>query len=372
QEEADDLLRRIRRGASVSLAAPRRVGKTSLLHEVRRRLEEEGTATVFVDLEGAESPEDAIAEIAAKAESQRALAARARGWVGWLLGATPVDLQMAKLDLREALKVDWQTRGSRLFAELCAGDEPVVLFLDELPVVVASLLAEPARPGRSTADLLLSWLRQLVQEHRSLRIVITGSIGLAPLVERAGLSATLNVYETTSLGPWSPPIATQALHALAAYDGLVLGDGAAQQVVEELGLAVPYHVQLVHQALAEDARRRSSPHVSRDDVRRVWTERVLTRPSADLPHWEQRLRRALSPPDYALAVRLLTEAAVHEPLAVARAVALADAADDPQATVRAVLATLEHDGYLGRTQGGWYFPNRLLRAWWSDRHGPFA
>jgi hypothetical protein len=39
--------------------------------------------------------------------------------------------------------------------------------------------------------------------------------------------------------------------------------------------------------------------------------------------------------------------------------------------VRGVIAMLEHDGYLGKSSAGWYFPNRLLRAWWSDQYGAF-
>jgi AAA+ ATPase superfamily predicted ATPase len=160
--ELDDLVRRLRRGASVSLSAPRRVGKTSLLHAVRERLDPEMTC-LFVDLESSATAEEAIAELAIKAQQHQALEQAALGWARWLLSATPVDLQFAKMDLRDALKIDWQTRGTRLVADLCAGEQPVVLFLDEIPVLVASLLALPSSAGRGPADLFLSWLRRLVQ-----------------------------------------------------------------------------------------------------------------------------------------------------------------------------------------------------------------
>jgi hypothetical protein len=95
-----------------------------------------------------------------------------------------------------------------------------------------------------------------------------------------------------------------ALAALAAYDNLQLDPGVAEAVHDRLGIGVPFHVQLVHQAIAEDARQRRSERVTPADVGRVWTERVLARPTADLPHWEQRLRKALAPPEYERAVRV--------------------------------------------------------------------
>lgn len=46
------------------------MGKTSLVRELLRRLDEDGAATtVFVDLEGANDPADAVAEIAIQAKS---------------------------------------------------------------------------------------------------------------------------------------------------------------------------------------------------------------------------------------------------------------------------------------------------------------
>ena len=69
-------------------------------------------------------------------------------------------------------------------------------------------------------------------------------------------------------------------------------------------------------------------------------------------------------------VSLLTAASLVEPLTSDQAFALAAAFPDPAEPLRAVLATLEHDGYLGRKSDGWYFPNRLVRAWWADKYGP--
>jgi hypothetical protein len=372
EEEVWDLIRRIRRGSSISLTAPRRVGKTSVLREVSRLLDEDMTC-VFVDLEGAATPEDAIAEIVSKAGRHDSLEQRVVGWANRLLGMAEVDLQVAKFDLRDALRVDWQTSGGRLVAELCRGPKPVVLFLDELPVLVANLLKLPEVSGRNPADLFLSWLRKMTQDHRDrLRIVVTGSIGLAPMVARAGLSATLNAYEIATLSPWSRETTIEALHALATHETLTLAGGAAARVHELLGVGVPYHVQLVFQAITEDAARRKSQTVTADDVQRAWDERVLPRPSADLPHWEQRLRKTLPPAEYALAVRLLTETALAEPLQATRAHELSQegATADPTDALRAVLGALEHDGYLARDDRGWYFPNRLLQAWWVDQYGP--
>ena len=327
-DETADLVRRLEAGASVSLAAPRRVGKTSLLREVARQLDAKMTC-IFVDLEDIGTPEDAIAEIAEKAERHRAVRSRVRAWAAALIGNAELDLQFVRTHLRDVVRADWQTRGNRLIAELCQTEQPVVLFLDELPVLVAGLLdGSGTGGGRNPADLFLSWLRRLTQEHPDkLRIVVTGSIGLAPMVARAGLSSTLNVYQPMRLGPWSHDTAVAALLALSAYAGLGMSEAVAGSVLDHLGIGVPFHVQLVHQTITDDARRRKATLVTEADVDRAWRE-VARELAKDLP--------------------------------------------DPLDAARAVLATLEHDGYLGRGDAGWYFPNRLLHAWWADQYGSFG
>ena len=58
------LRERVANGTHTLLTAQRRMGKTSLVRELLRRLDREGEfATVFVDLEGAMDAADAVADI---------------------------------------------------------------------------------------------------------------------------------------------------------------------------------------------------------------------------------------------------------------------------------------------------------------------
>lgn len=376
-DELRELLELLRTGQSISLAAPRRIGKTSLLRAAERELKDT-MCCVFVDLESCTNIEEAIAAIAGQAQRHARLREKVLGWasrIGLALGgevsAGPVS---ANVDLKELLRVDWQTRGSALISSLLAEDRDVVLFLDELPILLRALLDAPTSGlPRGPADLFLSWLRRQTQEHAErLRIVITGSIGLAPMVARAGLSASLNAYQHLPLGPWSNATAREALQGLSAHAQLTIDDEGLDKMLELLGIAVPYHVQLFHQLVTQHARRSRLRSVGSAEVQAVWSGVLLNRSSPELAHWEQRLRKALPAHELEFAVRLLTEAAVSEPLTAQAAAALAQDAGVSLDTLRAVLDALEHDGYLGRDGGSWYFPNRLLHAWWMRQHGPFV
>jgi uncharacterized protein len=66
--------------------------------------------------------------------------------------------------LRSGLtEADWQAKGNRLFEIFANSEKPVVIFLDEVPILVNRLLKgddytiTPER--RARADAFMSWLR---------------------------------------------------------------------------------------------------------------------------------------------------------------------------------------------------------------------
>ena len=63
RDEMEKLLALFRGGHNCRLTAPRRYGKTSLVHGVRAKAELEGTATVYVNFYGILSVEEAVARL---------------------------------------------------------------------------------------------------------------------------------------------------------------------------------------------------------------------------------------------------------------------------------------------------------------------
>ena len=145
--EIEALMERVEDGTHTLVTAQRRMGKTSLVRELLRRLDDQGNfETVFVDLEDSSTAEDAVVEIAAASRRVRGLWTRVRSWVRQSSTATidRVDeLGVSELRVKLRAGIDagrWRTQGDALFASLAAGEKPVVLAIDELPILVNRLL----------------------------------------------------------------------------------------------------------------------------------------------------------------------------------------------------------------------------------------
>ena len=81
EAELEALTERVHDGTHTLLTAQRRMGKTSLVRELLRRLDAERRfETIFVDLEDARTSASAIAEIGVQSRSTKGVVPRVRSW----------------------------------------------------------------------------------------------------------------------------------------------------------------------------------------------------------------------------------------------------------------------------------------------------
>lgn len=365
-------------GANLIIIAQRRMGKSSFLREYQKRQGDTGKQTcLYVDLEDCETPQDAIAALATAAAPQR----DARQWLGDIFKTAAGALESLSVlefsvQVRAGLNEgNWRAKGDAILERLAAQPKPVVIMLDELPILVSRLLRfheedHPAPQALQAADNFMSWLRRNSQRHQeTLRFVLCGSIGLEPVLHRAGLSATINNFEPFELQPWRETTTKACLRELARHYGISLTEEGQAAVVRCLGLCIPHHVQTFFRFLKEQARKEGNQTIDADLVGAVFEKQLLgTHGQKDLVHYEERLHQVLSSGEYILALDLLSEAAIAPPLSQEKLRAFAKEAGDQDA-LRTVLGVLEHDGYLRKESGGYEFPSNLLRNWWAKRYG---
>ncbi|MDE2903859.1 MAG: AAA family ATPase [Chloroflexota bacterium] len=389
EAELEELRERVRNGAHTLLTAQRRMGKTSLVRELLRQLEDEGSfATVFVDLEAANDPADAVAEIAIRAKPVQTAWRRIGSFFANHLRDVrdhidEVAVSEIKVKLRAGIDAgNWQHQGDQVFAALASSERPVVLAIDELPILVNRLLKGAdyrVTAERTTAtDELLAWLRKNAQEHRgAVILILSGSVGLEPVLRQAGLSAHANIYSPLELHPWSHDTSSRCLAALARTYDLDLSEDVRSEICRRLRCCVPHHVQQFFDYLHQHLRRKGTTTATTDDVHQVYERDFLgVRGQVDLEHYEGRLRMVLGVADYTTALALLTEAAVNDGLLTHQAIrsyrdALASSDADDAVAIENILYSLEHDGYLQRRADGYEFVSGLLQDWWRARHGQY-
>ena len=387
EKEMELFIEYLEEGAHILLVAQRRIGKTSLMREAARLIEDRFIC-LQVDLQQSHSAADAIVELSTTTRPHQSLWEKTKGIFSNVLGnmASRLEsLQISELSvtLRSGLtEGDWKEKGNQLFAILAASEKPVVVFLDEVPILVNRLLKgndyqlTPER--RQQTDAFMSWLRENSIRHKGkVRLVVTGSIGLEPILRQAGLNATINTFTAFDLSPWTPDTAQGCLLALANTYNVTFQPGAIDQMIEALGLCIPHHVQMFFDYVYKVCKLRNIQEVTKELVLEVYQSEMLSlRGHAELSHLEERLKMVLGPELHPLALILLTEAAVSERLTAEAANLLCqrhffeeEEKKQSSEVQREILRILEHDGYLQREGDAYAFVSKLLKDWWRTHFG---
>ena len=365
---------RVRAGNHVLLTGQRRMGKTSIARELGRRLEVRGWVFLFTDVEGAACAEDVVANLAEAVHPVRSVSSRfataMRGFKENVEEFSPLDF---RIKIRAGLNAgNWRRHGGQLIRDCSAHEQPVLLVIDELPIFLKRMLGQD--DGAQRVDAFLSWLREVVQglDPGSLVLILSGSIGLKPLVQRLGIPDRINHLDPFRLGPWDRDASVTCFERLAESHELPVEPGVADAVYDALGTGIPHHVQSFFARLREFTIMHGRNHVTVDDVDTVYRTALLG-PSGqnDLVHYETRLKEGLEDERYAIAMEILAEAATRERFTRSARRCLeqlyAPVVDDALGHIADVLEVLVHDGYLEEGDDGFRFPSRLLKDWWSAR-----
>ena len=376
--ELNRLWENLEQGEHILMLAPRRVGKTSLMHELRRA-PRENWDVFYVDVEGGEGPADCIAAILAVLATDH----RYRSYFDAVpfsnavknvlagLSSVSVNVDVLRVELKRAMGREWGHAADQLQARLTNVPEDgskLLIILDELPLLISRILRDPDR--KRDAELLLSRLRywrQAPEMRGKVCTLIGGSIGLEGVLRRAGFSGLVNDLAQFHLESWSRPVAAEFLGELGRSYDFRLDESTIAHILELLEDPVPYHVQLFFSAL-RDSCQGSPSAISVEEIDRCFAERLAgASGTAHLDHYAGRLEIALSAHEHGVARNILGLACHHR-----GGVDLSDFNDLEQqnrALFRSVLRDLEADGYVRHEGGRLKFRSNLVREWWRKYHG---
>ena len=362
-------------GNHLLLTGQRRMGKTSIARELGRRLESRGWVSLFADVEGATCPEDVIADIAEAVHPIRSISSRFANNMKRVFGDNVEEISASefRVKIRAGLSGNWRHHGKELIKKCADHDHPVLLVIDELPIFLMRMFREDKNARR--VDEFLSWLRGVFQgfDGNSPVLIVSGSIGLAPLVRRLGLPDRINYLYSFRLGPWDRQSSVGCFKHLADSYGLATDDGVADAVYDSLGIGVPHHVQSYFARLREFAGMTNLDRVTVSDVGKIYQTDLLG-PSGqnDLAHYETRLRDAMDEKVFRICLEILAEAATqgkftsHARDQLERLYLPVN--EDAALNIDEALDVLVHDGYIEVGDDGHHIPFRLLKDWWAARY----
>jgi hypothetical protein len=369
----NELVEGLTAGESFTLFGLRRIGKSSVMAETRRRLRDSGAIVAHVDAQNfrglpslfaailRELPEKGFRDILFHHLTNDALLA------GKLVGKFRSLLTQQKDEFQQddeaELLAYWGVIAPAVGQRLAASTSPFVLCIDELPMLLEDMIRRP--DGVETANRLLAGLREW-RVHPSVAMFLTGSVGIRRLAKERGLDSTLlNDMTQLTLPPLSRSEAAAMLAALVKGSGRAPWPAAlVEAVLDRLVAFYPSVIQFAFRRL----------HAGRvtdiDQLDRVFREDIVPPfERSFFSQFSERTKGNASELGRQLDRALAIVAGHQDGIMLAAFAEAFTAGGDPAEEVESVIEILREDGFVA-----WDSDSRtlsladgLVRAWWQAR-----
>lgn len=363
---------------NVLLAAPRRVGKTSIMHYLIDH-PASGFKVIFLDGQNFNSPEDLVTDLIVKAGEllgdAKSIARRILS--GLRENIEEIAIWKLRVHLRKDVSGRWREEGEEAIRAALTESEKVLLILDELPILLHKLVKRDDSEGRKEAIDLLDWLRYLrIQPdmNQKLRQIAGGSIGLPRVASYIGASHAINDLRQVEVGPFDRAKARILATELLASRGVTLNTHALDAFLDEIGTFLPIFIQIMASTVATEVRERNI-HATPDLIRECYEHHALgSEYQICFEDYYERLDRYYSPPEARAAKRILRELALSEE-PISKSTLLANYQDElgPDCNLSdfdLLLSWMRDDFYVEETaeSGKIAFKNKWLMDWWRHYH----
>ncbi len=364
EKELDFAWKHIKKGNSLILSAPRRVGKSSFAKKLLSKAKAEEWNTFEINLEEIKSEIGFVGLFVEKLQNET--------W--WTKSKDKIEQILTSIKPTieyEGTKatLEWQSKKADVYEklkQLIDHKKDTLIMIDEVTILLNSFL-EDKEKGIQNVTFFLNWLRSF--RHISgtkIRWVFCSSIGIANFTNQHNLSYTINDVDAYPLGAFNEQTSIGLLKELAKSDDLPINETIIATFLDKIGWYLPYFLQILHYKV------NYLVQVDGDSLDSKTVEKAyqLLIEEKHLNTWEERLKEYGGLEIYA---RMILNQLCKNAKGESRnnLIALLNGKlNDPEKAeglVSKLLYMLTNDGYLAEEKSKYLFRSPLIRDFWFNR-----
>lgn len=360
----------IKKGNSIILSAPRRVGKSSFAKRILSIAKEANWNTLEIDLEEIKSEEGFVKLFVDKLENE-----------SWWKKASKIAgnkfeqiLQSIKpsLEFGDAKATfEWKAQKTDIYEKLKSlldHKEETLIMVDEVTVLLNSFIKTDAENGVTDVEFFLNWLRSFRQiTGTKIRWIFCSSIGIDNFTNLYNLSYTLNDVYSLPIGEYTPEKAKEFVKALALSDNIEFSNEQIDYILEKLGWNLPYFIQIYFSKINQLIKIYDK-YIDNETFDQAYTNLINEK---ELNTWDERLREYNELEQYArLLLKNLSKVKEGESRNNLQNMLYLKINDveKTETVLNKLLYMLKNDGYImDNLEARYTFRSPLLRDFWFNR-----
>lgn len=367
-KEIEAIWESLSRGENILIAAPRRVGKSSILLNLKDNPRKE-FLVLYIIVESADSSEEFFKKLYRALlddkfiDSLKQFFTKSKNLAKTILDKIE-EIKLTGVRLGKASSLDYY-EALLEFLKTLPTQTKLILLIDEFPQVIENIIEMNPEQGETLAKQFLHKNRELRHHpelHNKVSFIYTGSIGLENVAARLNSSKIINDLTHIQIKPLEQSEAQLFIAQLLTNLDFSMEQNTIAYLINKVEYLIPFYIQLI---LYELKQQKNLQIVTEAQIDQAIEGMLKQRQHFE--HWHSRLRTALDHQAYKYAKQILNQISNPENKSITKAEAMNLAVGfNIETELDTILQMLEHDGYINKQQGIYCFNSPILRQWWWD------
>ena len=362
--ELEDMWDAINSGSHILLCAPRRVGKTSLMHKILDE-PQDNYIPIYINTESADSQAEFWKKIFNALTEEKftsSLKNKAQLLADWLRGIKISSISIEGVEFGDGDVLDYKVAFKRLIKDLDQ-DKKLIIMIDEFAQTIENIIQY--QDVQNALSLLKAHreLRQDTEFSRKVTFVYAGSIGLESVVAKIGASKHINDLNSNKVTPLIRAEAQQFVESLFANLNITSTAEVTNYLLDQIDWLIPFYIQLIVQEIKKLYRR--APNLDNSVVDQAINNALDNRNHFE--SWQSKLKTGLEKDEYLFAKEVLNQISNDTYINSLDINNMASKHKLDENNARENIQSLVYDGYINNNDDSkiYKFNSPILRMWWN-------
>lgn len=371
-KEIRKITKGINEGANIQLAAPRRVGKTSILmYLLDNKID--GHHYIYVDTEAIDNSNDyfkklysAIVNSELISGSAKAIQQLKEAGNSFLRKIKSLSVSGTGIELNDEGGLNYYVELTNLLKGIKIEDSKLVVMIDEFPYTLNNIIEKTG--SKNGAITLLQENRTLRQDpeiNLNIQFIYTGSIGLNTTVENIDATALINDILSIKVLPISFEEGEFLISEILKYEQKIINPNNLTFLLKRVEWLTPFYIKLIIKEIV-DLMTEEEKEITDSIINDAFSEIIDYRNNNYFEHYYSRLKGFFSGNDFKFIITLLNYIVKNNTISKSEIFNIATK-HNIKDNYKTLIHTLIYDGYIHSEDDNenYRFNSPILKLWWK-------
>ena len=355
----------LERGLHILIAAPRRVGKTSLMFYLMDHPKEKHTF-IYLIMESVNNENEFFRRFINKLVKSDYIKKSRKVWT-YLETKLPNIKKVGKDGVEFGTKEihNYHELAMKILKSVNANVGKLVIMIDEFPETIENIIRDE---GDNKAVHFLQSNRELHQDediNMNVQFIYTGSMGLESIVSRLNAVQTINDLSRLKVTPLIRQEAVRFIKCLLADCQFSMTNALIAYTLAKVEWLIPFYIQLIIEELNNIYREENISEITKKLIDNAFNSLLDKRNAFE--HWHTRLRASLKTDEYNFTKEVLNIISENGKIHINEILDIA-VKNHLESTYKEMLNSLVYDGYINNQEHDdvYRYNSPLLKMWWRQ------